>query len=254
VDTHTTQITSLNTRVTTLENRVTPPLPTVTPNCILTPGVATPMATVLDELEAQYCLLRSTLGTNGALTTAVAQQCPNLGLSPALSAPGTISTLTGWNATVTNVAQSLQNMWVVLCDMRQAIYDVKQCCGSVDCSAFVLRFSATANEARTQVTVFFSGQTVVPSGFANCTAQGSKITITDQSGHSYIDYVNLLTAQSDVDGITFTVSGAGLVTSQTYTVKVEGCVSKDGKTCSKEFTTTVSVPCPIITNVTATLV
>jgi len=63
----------------------------------------------------------------------------------------------------------------------------------------------------------------------------------------------LIAAQTDTDGVPFTISSAGLNTSQNYTVTVEGCVSKSGNTCSKVATFTVSVPCPIITSVTATL-
>ena len=253
VDGHTTTIAAHNTRITALENAPAVTIPQVTPNCIL-PAVPTAMNVVLDELEAQYCLLRTTLGTNTALTSAVAQQCQGLGASAALSTTGTISSLPGWNATSTTVASAMQNLWVVLCDMRQTIYDLKNTVGQTDCSAFLLGFTAAANEARTQVTVFFNGGgTVIPSGFTNCTALGSKITIRDTSGHVYTDNVNLVTAVTDTDGITYTVSGAALNASQAYTITVEGCLTKSGNTCTKTATFTVSVPCPIISSVTATL-
>ena len=253
VDSHTTTIAAHNTRITALENAPAVTIPQVTPNCIL-PSVPTAMNVVLDELEAQYCLLRTTLGTNTALTSAVAQQCQGLGASAALSVSGTISSLPGWNATSTTIASSMQNLWVVLCDMRQTIYDLKNAAGQVDCSAFLLGFTAATNEARTQVTVFFNGGgTVIPAGFTNCTAQGSKITIKDTSGHIYTSNVDLVAAVTDTDGITFTVSGASLNASQAYTITVEGCLTKSGNTCSKTATFTVSVPCPIISSVTATL-
>ena len=254
VDSHTTTLSAYNTRITALENAPAVTLPLVTPNCILTPGTPTAMNLVLDELEAQYCTLRGVLGTNTALTTAVAQQCQGLGASNALSTTGTISSLPGWNATSTTIASAVQNLWVVLCDMRQTIYDLKTSVGATDCSAFLLGFSAATNQDRTQVTVFFNGGgTVIPSGFTNCTAQGSKITIKDASGKTYTDFVNLVTAVTDTDGITYTVSGAALNTSQAYTITVEGCLTKSGNTCSKTATFTVAVPCPIISSVTATL-
>ena len=253
VDGHTTTLATYNTRITALENAPGVSLPTVTPNCIL-PATPTAMNVVLDKLEEEYCGLRSVLGANTALTASIAQQCQGLGASPALSTSGTISSLTGWNTNSTTIASAVQNLWVVLCDMRQTIYDLKNAAGQTDCSAFLLGFTAAANEARTQVTVFFNGgETVIPAGFANCTAQGSKITIKDVSGKTYTDYVNLLTAVTDTDGITYTVSGAALNTSQAYTITVEGCLTKNGNTCSKTATYTVSVPCPIITSVTATL-
>jgi hypothetical protein len=257
VDGHTTTLATYNTRITALENAPGVTLPTVTPNCIL-PSTPTAMNLVLDELEAQYCNLRSVLGTNAGLTAAVGQQCQNLATQNALSQPGYVSGLTGWvpstgDALSGTVAGAIKNLWVVLCDMRSAIYDLKNAAGTTDCSAFLLGFSAAANEARTQVTLFFSGSTVVPAGFANCNAQGSKVTIKDTSGHIFTGYVDLVAAQTDTDGVTFTVSGAALNASQNYTVTVEGCVSKSGNTCSKVATFDVPVPCPIITSVSATL-
>jgi hypothetical protein len=252
VDSHTTSIASHNTRITALENSPSVVLPTVTPNCIL-PPVATAMNVVLDELEAQYCNLRSVLGTNTSLTAAVAQQCQGLGASAALSSAGTISSLTGWNASSTTIASAVQNLWVVLCDMRSAIFDLKTTAGSTDCSSFILAFSAVANEARTAVTLFFAGTTIVPAGFANCNAQGSKVTIKDASGKTFTGFVDLVAAQTDIDGVTFTVSGAALSPGSNYTVTVEGCVSKSGNACTKIVTVDVPVPCPIITSVTAIL-
>lgn len=253
VDSHTATLATYNTRITALENAPAVTLPQVTPNCIL-PAVPTAMNVVLDKLEEEYCGLRTVLGTNAALTSAIAQQCQGLGASLALSTTGTISSLPGWNANSTTIGSAVQNLWVVLCDMRQTIYDLKNAAGQVDCSAFLLGFTAATNEARTQVTVFFNGGgTVIPAGFTNCTAQGSKITIRDTSGHIYTSNVDLVAAVTDTDGITFTVSGASLNASQAYTITVEGCLTKNGSTCSKTANFTVSVPCPIISSVTATL-
>jgi len=253
VTTQGSQITSLGTRVTVLENATAAALPKVTPNCILTPNVPTDMNLVLDELEAQYCNLRAVLGTNASLTAAAAQQCAALGAQPALSQTGTLSSLTGWNATVSNMAQSFQNLWITVCDMRAAIADLKSLTNVVDCSQFVLNFNAAANEARTQVTLFFQGLLTVPSGFTNCNQLGSKVTIKDSANNTFIGYVDLVAAVSDADGVTFTVSGASLNPSLTYTVTVEGCLVKSGQTCNKTATKTVVPPCPIITGVTATL-
>jgi hypothetical protein len=253
VSTHTTQIASLGTRVTALENASGFVLPKVTPNCILTPNVPTDMNLVLDELEAQYCNLRAVLGTNTALTSAAAQQCNALGAQPALSQTGTMSSLTGWNATVSNVAQSFQNLWITVCDMRAAIADLKTNTSTVDCTQFILNFNASANEARTQVTLFFQGLITIPSGFANCNQQGSKVTIKDSANNTFVGYVDLVAAASDSDGVTFTVSGANLNASLTYTVTVEGCLSKSGQSCTKTVSKNVVPPCPIITGVTATL-
>lgn len=252
VDGHTATIATHNTRITALENRPALTLPKVTPNCIL-PAISTDMNIVLDELESQFCLVRGVLGTNPALVSAIGQQCQGLASAPALSAPGTVSSLPGWNATSTTVASAIQNIFVVLCDMRLAVFNLNTTAGATDCSTFILGFNAAANEARTQVTLFFAGSTVVPAGFANCTAQGSKVTIKDSANKTFTGFVDLIAAQTDIDGVTFNISAAALNTSSNYTVTVEGCVSKSGSTCNKVATFNVSVPCPIITSVSATL-
>ena len=252
VDGHTSTIASHDTRITALENAPSATIAQVTPNCVL-PSVPTDMNVLLDELEAQFCSMKGILGTNSALISGIAQQCQGLASAPALSSPGTISTLPGWNATSTTVATAIQNIFVVLCDMRSAVFNLNTAAGTTDCSTFFLGFNAAANEARTEVTLFFAGNTVVPAGFANCNAQGSKVTIKDSANKTFTGYVDLIAAQSDVNGITFSISAAGLNTNSNYTVTVEGCVTKSGSTCNKVATIDVPVPCPIITSVSATL-
>lgn len=251
VTTHTSQIANHESRITILENQPAPTLPLVTPSCV-GPAVPTAMNVVLTQVEAQFCQLRNVLGSNASLTAAAGQICPNLGSMPALSQAGTLGTIPGWNPTVTTVAQSLQNLWITVCDLRKVINDLKDCCNQTDCSAFILDFSAAANNDRTQVTLFFQGQTVVPSGFTNCSQQGSKVTIKDSANNTFIGYVDLVAAATDTDGVTFTVSGASLNPALNYTVTVEGCLTKNGQSCSKTSTETILVPCPIITGVTAT--
>jgi hypothetical protein len=252
VDTHTTQISTLSNRVTTLENAPGVSLPQVTPNCIL-PATPTAMNVVLDELEAQFCQLREVLGTVQSLTAAAAQQCAGLGLQRAYSQAGTLNGLPGWRQTITTLADSFTNLWLTVCDMRAGLASVATSVGTVDCSAFALNFAASPNNDRTVITLFFNGRTSFPAGFTNCTAQGSKVTIADDLGNTFIGYVDLVAAVADVDGIPFTVTSGNLNTSRPYTVTVEACLTKDGQTCSKTRTETVSVPCSTVSIVSATL-
>lgn len=257
VDQHTSQISSINNTIAAqqiqINNLQNATLPTITPKCVL-PSVATPINTVLTALESQYCDLRAQVGSTNQVVAAIAQQCTNLGALPALSQVGNMNTIAGWNNTLTNLAQSFQNLWITVCDMRAAINDLKDCCGSVDCSQFILNYNVGTNAGRTTVTLFFSGLTTVPNGFTNCTALGSKVTITDSAGNQFIGYVDLVAAQTDVDGVTFTVSGANLNPSLSYTVSVEGCVVKDGQSCSKIVTKDSDPPCPNIVVTSATLI
>jgi hypothetical protein len=149
VDSHTSTLATYNTRITALESAPGVTLPTVTPNCIL-PSTPTAMNLVLDKLEEEYCNLRGVLGTNAGLTAAVGQQCQNLATQNALSQSGYVSGLAGWvptsgDALSGTVAGAIKNLWVVLCDMRSAIYDLKNQAGTTDCSSFLLGISAAAN-------------------------------------------------------------------------------------------------------------
>jgi hypothetical protein len=255
VTSHTNTLASHNTRITALENAGTPSLPQVTPNCIL-PAVPTAMATVLDKLEEEYCLLRQVLGSNTQITAAVAQQCANLGSSNALSQAGTMSGLTGWNNTVTNAAQAFQNLWITVCDMRAVIADLKNCCGAVDCTQFVLNYDASANASRQEVYLDFNPGTIIPSGATNA-VQGTTVTITDGTVTKTFT-INIVTEAANTNPYTAIVAGSSVVgsalnTSLPYTITVNANITKSGTTCNKNVQKTVSVPCPVITGVTATL-
>lgn len=250
-----TNMSSHETRITALENTPGISLPTVTPRCIL-PATATAMNIVLDELEEQYCLLRNVLGTNGQITAATAQQCIGLNNANAFSQPGTMSGYPGWNLTVSSMAQAFQNLWITVCDMRAAMASLKDCCGQADCSQFILNYEASTNSDRTVVTLDFNPGTLIPAGFASGVG-GSTIVISDGFSTKSFSDINLVTlAQSGVFTATVAgdnATGVRLNTSQPYTVIVTGNITKDGKSCSKTLNKTVSVPCPIISNVTATL-
>lgn len=259
VDGHTTQLSSLNSRITTLENAVDSPLPVVTPVCLLTPGLPTAMNLVVDELEAQYCNLRNIVGSNGQLAAAASQQPQNFNQVQALSVPGVMLGIENWNSTVTNIAQSLQNLWITVIDMREAISDLKASIAVTDCSGFILDFQVTTSEDRTTVYLDFNPLTIIPLLYENCASQTS-VTISDgnitKTYTGNFDLKQLAVSTSTYDCIVAgsNVAGPSLNVSQAYTVTVNGCVIKDGQSCQKTVTKTVYVPCPVVTGVTASLV
>lgn len=255
VASHTNTLASHNTRITALENATAPTLPLVTPNCVL-PAVPTAVATVLDKLEEEYCLLRNVLGSNTQITSAVAQQCASLGSSNALSQAGTMSGITGWNNTITNAAQALQNLWITVCDMRAVITDLKNCCGAVDCTQFILNYDASANSNRQEVYLDFNPGTIIPSG-ATAAVQPTTVTISDGTTTKTFT-INIVTEAANTSPYTAivagpSVTGAALNTSLPYTVTVNATVTKSGTNCNKNVQKIISVPCPVITGVTATL-
>jgi hypothetical protein len=253
VTTHTTAIANLNTAVTALQNSTGYTPPTVTPKCVL-PSVPTAMNTVLTAVETQFCTLVGALGTNPQIGAAAASQCINLSAAPTLSAGGTMSGLPGWNPTVTNLAQSMQNLWITVCDMRSVMNGLLTCCSQADCTRFVLAYTVSTNPGRTAVTLFFNPGTSLPAGYVDCQALGSVVTITDGVGGIFTGRAILATEVSNPSGITYTLPGTFNV-SQTYTVTVAGCVKNSGgtQTCEKSTIVISQPPCAIVTGVTASL-
>jgi hypothetical protein len=256
VNTQSSQIISIDNRVTILENEPGYVPPLVTPTCTygtVISGVPAEMNVVITNLDSAVCQLSSSIGSTTNILNAASQQCALLGSQTALSQSGTMSSLTGWNNTISNLAQSMQNLWVTVCDMRAAIYDVKQCCGQADCSLFFLGYSSGANTARDQVTVFFNLLTTIPLGFANCPML-STITITDGDGNIYSDAFDLVSASTNPSGIIINVGAAYLNPALPYTITVTGCVVKDGVTCSKIVTQILAVPTTTTTTTTTTTI
>jgi hypothetical protein len=126
-------ISTLNTRLTTLENTVdaiegggTSGL-TIQTQCASgpTPGQTLPIQTAFFNFEEKFCELRTLLGSNTALSTAIARECAGLDSAPQISNQLAImSALSGWVSTPTNLSQTIVNMWITLCDMRSALQSI----------------------------------------------------------------------------------------------------------------------------------
>lgn len=125
------QINSLDTRVTILEN--TPPptftLPSIIVDCtledsIIVGGNSYPIDQILDALINDdihgYCALKGATGEAAALLSAVASQCVD-GTDASIAHPGqTMATayFGSWVTTPTTVADTIENLWLSICDTR----------------------------------------------------------------------------------------------------------------------------------------
>jgi hypothetical protein len=141
--------------------------------------------------------------------------------------------------------------------MRAVIADLKNCCGQTDCSGFILEYSATANGARQEVYLDFNPTTIIPSGFIQA-VQNTTVVISDgTNSKSFV--INIVTEAANVSPYTFIVAGGSVVgtplnSSMPYTVVVNAFISKSNNVCNKSVTKNITVPCPIVTSVSATLI
>lgn len=253
VDLHTSQIASISSRVTVLEAVTTDDLPTVSVACLTGDSALVALDAAVEVIADELCDLKGVMGTNTAITAAAAKQCTQLSILPSLSSTGTMGNLAGWKPTVTTLSDSIFNLWLTVCDMRGAIASLKDCCGTVDCSAIIIDFTVAANTNRDQVTLFFNGLTSIPATYTECTQLGSKLTITDSAGKAFTTNIQVVANKTNVSGVAVSLSGSGLNTTLNYTVKLEACVAYNGKSCTKDVTKQLYAPCTNITINSATI-
>lgn len=103
------------------------PLPTpaekqITPDCVL-PPVLTPVSVVLTALELQFCELVQSTGSASEIIAAYLSQCVS-GTDPRINGGADMNTLPGWVDTVANLADSITNIWLTICDIRDGIASV----------------------------------------------------------------------------------------------------------------------------------
>ena len=122
-------ISFLTTRVVSLENTVASLSSYVyeiyvTSQCASapTPGTTLLIQDAFANLETSFCNLIGATGISTLLVAAVNRQCPSLATAPQLSNPGsTMNAISGWVSTPTTVADTITNMWLTMCDMRNSL-------------------------------------------------------------------------------------------------------------------------------------
>ena len=243
-----TQITNLNNRVTILEN--TPPptfnLPTLTPQCVLPPSRQS-MIDVLTAVEAQFCNLQGAVGTPISVYQNIVKQCSGLNTELQLSGSGgTMASLPGWSSTVNSMAQSFGNMWLTICDMRNAIKNIQLNCCPTGCSG--IHMTLTALITGDILTIYVNG--TIPPGFLQCNVLGTQILVTDELGNSSTFFFDLLAYLNNPTGYDLALTGTPINISTDITIIIEPCLnnSSTNATCVSYLTYTIdnSALCPVI--------
>ena len=254
----TSQITAINntltdheTRLDTLEACVLPcatePLQPTVPSsvCVLPTQTNIPIVDFAEELELQFCNLKAKTGTPTEITTAIGLSCPNLDSSPSLADPithPTMSTLSGWTPTANadTLAESLGNLWLTVCDLRDAYLSLKTtveaCCGA-SCTDNIFSLAGTMM-GRFDADITMSG--TISNAFQYCAGPNTGVVkITDPWGvvttiDSNADIINNVN-NNVVYPIDFSTGPAApLANLVVYNVRVEACLTTaDGSvTCN----------------------
>lgn len=145
-------------------------IPDVVSTCIEPVGVPMPVEEAYALLEQAFCSFKNFTGTPLDLQIAIARDCPNLGDLRSLSTSGIMKDLYGWIDVPINAAQSINNLWITVCDLRTAIRKIlRTCCSDTPCLSFDIGYNLNFDPNNQFVEVIFQelyfGPTpVVPPG------------------------------------------------------------------------------------------
>ena len=236
-------------RITTVEEEVVKLAPyvppTMTPVCVL-PATPVEMDVLLGALESQFCLLRAATGTPTQIFENISKQCASLNTEKQLNGSGgTMASLPGWSSTVNTLAQAFGNMWLTMCDMRQAVKTIQLNCCPTGCDGIELNMTAALSGD--VLSVYVTG--VIPAGFVECLGS-TTVKITDSNGNSLTTPMNLIGYLNNITGFPINLSSTVINTSLDLTVEIQPCLtnSTTKATCQSYLTYTVVnlADCPVI--------
>ena len=236
-----------------LEEQVAQAVITLPATCLYPDN--TPATTGINIIANELCNLESSTGSPIALLQSIQQQCTNMdSLKTLANRQLTYSGINGW-ITQTNystVADSINNLWLTICDMRAAVENILLTCCCTDCDDVNISFSATmSGDPSTLLTLFFTGS--IPTGLTDCFPSGNLITVTDANGGSYTTYVQVV---NNLNGsVVINLAGTPVNTATTLTIVIQGCWKRPapgsdcgGLECSRMLTYVInqSVNCPTL--------
>lgn len=222
-------------RITALENVTDDGAFTVTSDCVF---VGTkPIDQAYELLDQDYCSFKEAVGTPSELGSAIGKQCE---LSELIGNPAFITN-------PVNLAESIQNMWLEICNLRSRLANIEDNCCAPTCDNVKIGFSTTFNADDTVTLGFNAGTgTSIPNGWADC---GSILTITDTAGNS-ITVLLTITNNYTSPNIDLTSFSRGSVL--TFSLDVRMCT--DDQTCQKCITKTATyanTDCCAVTNISS---
>jgi hypothetical protein len=244
------------TRITVLENCVLPCSATggevqVISQCIIPGGNLVNVSTLLLALESAFCNLQDATGDPAAISQTINQQCL-YGTTPRLSGVGNYGSLPGWQISPSTLAQSVQNLWIAVCDMYSAITNIQENCCDSGCEGITFGFTYNVNTDGAGIPISlnlnFTGSTI-PVAYNDC-GGSTVVTITDSAGNVITQVVNVKSLSTNPAGTNIALTGLNVY--QSILVNINFCVTDGINLCSESRTQIVplQIPCPTPVTVT----
>ena len=239
-----TDITALQTAVTTLQGQMTSALADISDHetriislegkdsvtfIEVDGGGTKDIDNAVEALEEEFVDLRNCIGLCEDINSTIDKEfdtnvsTTNLNSTDSLARPGIkLSAISGWIANPSNLAESMNNVWITLRDMRDAVINTVECCAG-DCSD--IHIYLNADSTGTTVSINSLTTSDIPSTFIDC---GTSSTLT------IYDTLNLTTYQTTVSSVTSFVNngniisvdlnGTGLSTSSDLIITLDYCL------------------------------
>lgn len=209
---------------------VIPPEPNIT-TCLTS---LRPISQTVPIVAKAVCDMQTLFGAAADATQAMSQQCDNLNTK--------FATVQGWNTSISNLAQSFGNLWILACDLNTRLTLIENNCCKVNCDSIKLGFDVQVDANGTGVFLKFtsSAGTSIPPSFVDA---GSTVTFTDKN-NNYVTYPLVISnnaTQGDFDL-------SGLDVTDPITISVTAILAADGLTCEKcisRMYTLANTSCPV---------
>lgn len=225
---------NIDNRLTNLEITVAaiPPLPdyTIAASCLDPLSTNIPIVTFVTKLESSLCSLRNIIGSEIELTKAIENPKCVDDTSLRLSTNTQFNTLPGWvpDAGFDTVADFINNMWLIICDLRTAVAAIQTCC-EVTCNDLNFSLNQISAEIDAIGSLKFTLDGNIPAGATPCNGTVQLSALGTTSSVAWLTNVG-------VNGITTGTMSPALVGSIGYLLTVNTCVIlDDGTKCTNSF-------------------
>ena len=244
VDTINDTLANHQTRISDLEAAPAPvlDLPKLVPACTSDP-ILTDLDVVVENLETQFCELRSSTGLPNGIFDSITKTPSGLATSEQLAGSGLMNALDGWKAQVSNLADSFNNMWVTIGDIRAAIYSIQAALPSL-CTDVAIILTATITGS--SLKLFFNGS--VPANYSECNQSGTSVRIQDVSGNFINVIVPLGSYLNNQAGYTVDLSGTPVSITEDLSITASYCFTDGASQCESigSYTLINTGSCPTL--------
>ena len=237
-------LTNHQTRIVALEVAPAPVLnlPKILPACT-SAQILTSIDVVVENLETQFCELRSSTGLPNEIFSSITKTPNGLASSDQLAGSGLMSALEGWQSQVSDLADSFNNMWLTIGDIRAAILSIQAALPNL-CTDVAITLTATITGA--SLKLFFNGS--IPLNYSECNLAGTSVRIEDTSGNFINSIVPLGTYLNNQTGFTIDLTGTPVSISEDLSMTASYCFTDGSNQCESigSYTLINTTACPTV--------